>query len=106
LRTAPAISRSGWPYADEIAKQLREKDLRVEVDRESATLQAKIRDAELMKIPYMLVVGDREQESGQVAVRSREEGDLGPQPFAEFLKVIRTEFLKVIRTEAEIPATD
>jgi len=69
----------------------------VEVDRESATLQAKIRDAELMKIPYMLVVGDREQESGQVAVRSREEGDLGPQPFEQFLQTIRT--------EAEVPST-
>jgi len=97
VRILPITDRN-VPYADEIAKQLREKDLRVEVDRESATLQAKIRDAELMKIPYMLVVGDREQESGQVAVRSREEGDLGPQPFAEFLKVIRT--------EAEIPTTD
>jgi len=61
------------------------------VDGESATLQAKIRDAELMKIPYMLVVGDREEESGQVAVRSREEGDLGPQPFAQFIEQLKKE---------------
>ncbi len=88
IRVLPITDRN-VPYADEIAERLHKEDLRVEVDRESATLQAKIRDAELMKIPYMLVVGDREQESGQVAVRSREEGDLGPQPFEQFVEVIR-----------------
>jgi len=96
VRILPITDRN-IAYADEIAEQLCEAHLRVEVDRESATLQAKIRDAELMKIPYMLVVGDREQESGQVAVRSREEGDLGPQPFEQFLQTIRT--------EAEVPST-
>jgi len=96
VRILPITDRN-IAYADEIAEQLCEAHLRVEVDRESATLQAKIRNAELMKIPYMLVIGDREQESGQVAVRSREEGDLGPQPFEQFLQVICS--------EAKIPST-
>ncbi len=90
VRILPITDRN-VPYADEIAEQLREEDLRVEVDRESATLQAKIRGAELMKIPYMLVVGDREEQSGQVAVRSREEGDLGPRSLEEFLEHARVE---------------
>ncbi|MCK4323610.1 MAG: threonine--tRNA ligase [Armatimonadetes bacterium] len=90
IRILPITDRN-VPYADEIAERLREEDLRVEVDGESATLQAKIRDAELMKIPYMLVVGDREQQSGQVAVRSREEGDLGPQPLEEFIEQLKKE---------------
>src|SRR5207248_2523878 len=49
----------------------------------------KIRDAQMQKIPYMLVVGDREQENGQVAVRNRKHGDEGAKPLAEFLSQIR-----------------
>ena len=48
-------------------------------------MQAKIRDAQMQKVPYMLVVGDKEAEAGAVAVRSRDLGDLGPVPVAEFL---------------------
>ncbi len=88
VRILPITDRN-VDYARQVAQQLRDHDMRVEVDEESATLQAKVRDAELMKIPYMLVVGDREQESGQVAVRSREEGDLGPRPLEEFVETVR-----------------
>jgi threonyl-tRNA synthetase len=57
-----------------IAAQFRDRDLRVEVDGRSERMQAKIRDAQLQKVPYMAVVGDRELESGQVNVRRRDGG--------------------------------
>ena len=64
-------------YAAEVAEQLRDAGVRVEVDERSESVGRKIRDAELAKAPYMLVVGDREQEAGEVALRSHDEGDLG-----------------------------
>ncbi len=90
VRVLPITDRN-VDYARQVAQELRDHDMRVEIDEASATLQAKIRDAELMKIPHMLVVGDREQESGQVAVRSREDGDLGPRPLDEFIEQVRAE---------------
>ena len=63
--------------ASEIAAELREAGLRVGIDERSESVGRKIRDAELAKAPYMLVVGDREQEAGVVSVRSHEGGDLG-----------------------------
>ena len=84
VKVLPITDRN-QQYGRQVAERLRESGFRVEISEEAGTLQAKIRDAELMKIPYMLVVGDREQESDQVAVRSREQGDLGPQPLDEFL---------------------
>jgi threonyl-tRNA synthetase len=74
-------------YAHQVAGRLREAGLRVEVDDSSERMQAKIRDAQLQKIPYMLVVGDREAEKGTVAVRLRTEEDLGPRPVEEFLSM-------------------
>ncbi len=78
-------------YAQKVFDALFERDFRVELDDSAATLSHKIRDAELMKVPYMLVVGDREAESGQVAVRSREEGDLGPVPLEKFIERLAAE---------------
>jgi threonyl-tRNA synthetase len=57
-----------------IAARFRDQDLRVEVDGRGERMQAKIRDAQLQKVPYMAVVGDRELESGQVNVRTRDGG--------------------------------
>ncbi len=64
-------------YATEVLAQLREAGVRIEVDERSESVGRKIRDAELSKVPYMLVVGDREQEAGEVALRSHGQGDLG-----------------------------
>jgi threonyl-tRNA synthetase len=74
------------PYAEEVAARLRAADLRVEVDARSERMQAKIRDAQLQKVPYMLVVGDKEAAAGTVAVRERSGENLGPMPVEEFLK--------------------
>ncbi|MGC9316985.1 MAG: threonine--tRNA ligase [Armatimonadota bacterium] len=85
------INDRNFDYAEQVACGLRAEDLRVEVDTESGTLGNKIRQAELEKVPYMLIVGDREEEAGQVAVRKRGEGDLGPTSIAEFLESIQDE---------------
>jgi threonyl-tRNA synthetase len=71
-------------YAREAAERLREAGLRVEVDGRSESIAKKIREAELLKVPYMLVVGDAEQEAEALAVRRHREGDLGVQSLAEF----------------------
>jgi threonyl-tRNA synthetase len=73
-------------YAEQAADKLRQAGLRVEVDARSDRMNAKIRDAQMQKIPYMLVVGDREAEAGQVAVRLRSEEDLGAISVEAFLK--------------------
>jgi threonyl-tRNA synthetase len=78
------ITERALDYGRQVRDRLLQDGLRAELDDSQGTLSAKIRDAELMRLPYMLVVGDREAESGQVAVRHREEGDLGPQPLEQF----------------------
>jgi threonyl-tRNA synthetase len=76
-------------YAREIRKQLADAGIRVTVDDRSEKVNLKIRDAQMQKIPYMLVVGDREQENGCVAVRHRKHGDQGVKPLAECIAAIR-----------------
>ena len=71
-------------YANQVADELRESGLRVEVDDRSESVGRKIRDAELRKLPYMLVVGDQEESDRKVAVRRHHEGDIGAVEVAEF----------------------
>jgi threonyl-tRNA synthetase len=71
-------------YAEQVAADLRAAGLRVDVDAGSERMNKKIRNAQLQKIPYMLVVGDREAEEETVAVRTRDEEDRGAMPLAEF----------------------
>lgn len=71
-------------YAERVAQELLVAGLRVEVDGRREGMRAKIRDAQVQKIPYMLVVGDKEAQGDQVAVRVRNGQDLGPRPIAEF----------------------
>ncbi len=72
-------------YAHQVAAQLRAAQLRVQVNDSGDRMQAKIRDAQLQKIPYMLVVGDREMADGTVAVRLRSGENLGARPVADFV---------------------
>ena len=76
-------------YARDLRKQLDAAGIRATVDERSEKVNLKIRDAQLQKIPYMLVVGDREQQSGKVAVRNRKLGDQGAQPLADFIAAVR-----------------
>jgi threonyl-tRNA synthetase len=78
-------------YARETAARLREAGLRVEVDERSESIGKKIREAEVLKVPHMLVVGDQEQEAGAVAVRRHREGDQGSEPVAEFARRVADE---------------
>jgi threonyl-tRNA synthetase len=73
------------PYAEGVRDQLQAAGLRVEVDGRVEKIGYKIREAQLQKIPYMLVIGDREAAEGLVAVRSRFGGDLGTRPVAAFV---------------------
>ena len=72
-------------YAREVKAKLVAAGLRVDVDERSERMNAKIRDAQNQKIPYMLVVGDKEMESGQVALRLRNNENPGPMPLADFI---------------------
>jgi len=75
-------------YAGKVRDRLAAAGFRVEMDASSEKVNAKIRDAQLQKIPYMLVVGDREAESGTVSVRNRRHGDQGAKPVEEFLAAL------------------
>jgi threonyl-tRNA synthetase len=79
----PITDRSN-EYAERVAAELRGASLRVEVNARGDKIGAKIRDAQLRKIPFMLVLGDREVEEGKVAVRERARGDLGTMTIQEF----------------------
>jgi threonyl-tRNA synthetase len=78
-------------YANNVAMELRTAGFRVHLDDRNEKLQAKIRDAQMQKIPYMLVVGGKEAEAGTVSVRHRSKGDLGPRPLAEFVETLQQE---------------
>jgi threonyl-tRNA synthetase len=76
-------------YANNVVAELRAAGFRAHLDDRNEKLQAKIRDAQLQKIPYMLIVGGKEAEAGTVSVRHQSKGDLGPRPIAEFLADLR-----------------
>ena len=78
-------------YADEVASKLRGRGLRVEVDGRNERMNLKIREAQLRKVPYMLVVGDREAEGGTASVRSRDAGNLGATPMSKLLEDLSDE---------------
>ncbi len=82
-------------YADTVAKELKDAGFRVEANLKSDKIGAKIRDAQLQKVPYMLVLGDQELEAGKVAVRERKEGDIGAMSLEEFReKITRQKLLR------------
>jgi threonyl-tRNA synthetase len=78
-------------YAKKVADDLRAAGLRVEIDVRSERMQAKIRDAQLQKVPYMLVVGDRESEAKAASVRLRSGEDLKARAVAEIIERMREE---------------
>ena len=75
-------------YAESVAAELRDAGFRVEVNLKSDKIGAKIRDAQLQKVPFMLILGDKEQDEKQVAVRERKQGDIGAMSLAEFKEMI------------------
>ena len=81
-------------YAQQVMQQLEDAGIRVEIDQRSERLSAKIRDAQLQKVPYMFVVGGKEAEAQSVAVRSRDAGDLGVQTITESIDKLLREAAK------------
>ncbi len=90
------ISDKFAEYGESVRKQLDEAGIRVELDTRSEKIGYKIREAQMQKIPYMLIVGQKEQEEGLVAVRSRFAGDEGQKSLAAFVEEVKEE----IRTKA------
>jgi threonyl-tRNA synthetase len=78
-------------YARQVTETLGASGLRVELDDRQEKIGYKIREAQLQKVPYMLVVGDREAAEGAVSVRSRSDGDLGPRQVADFVRAAADE---------------
>jgi len=76
-------------YAQKALVALKAAGLRVELDDSSGRMNAKIRDAQLQKVPYMLVIGDREAENGQVSVRLRTNEDLGAMSIESFVERVQ-----------------
>lgn len=96
VRVLP-ISERLHDQADEIKRQLEEAGLEVTCDHRSEKIGYKIREAQLEKIPYMLVIGDKEVENGVVAVRSRRDGDIGTMPLSDFI----AKAVEEVRTKAK-----
>jgi len=84
VKVLPIIEKH-HDYAQQVQKKLEAAGIRAEVDYRNEKIGYKIREAQMEKVPYMLVIGDKEAENGQVAVRSRRDGDLGPIPLDTFL---------------------
>lgn len=78
-------------YAQEIAEKLKEKDIRVETDLRREKIGAKIRDTQMQKVPYMIILGDKEEKESLISVRHRAKGDLGTKKLKDFLAGLREE---------------
>jgi len=83
-------------YANKVLEALKAAGVRAEVDSRSERMNANVRDAQLKKIPYMLVVGDKEEANNSVAVRLRTNENLGPRPLQEFVEHIQ----EIIKTKS------
>ena len=90
------ISERHHDYAKRLEQSMADAGLRVEADYRAEKMGYKIREAQLQKIPYMVIVGDKEAESGQVSVRSHKDGDKGSMAVEQFV----TEVQEEIRTRA------
>ncbi len=102
IRVLP-LTEKQQDYADTVAGRLREAGLRVAVDERSEKIGAKIRNAQLDKIPYMLIIGPREAEENVVAVRSRTKGDQGAMPLSDLVDQVQEE-IRLRSAQLETPA--
>ncbi|SHK02349.1 threonine--tRNA ligase [Desulforamulus aeronauticus] len=90
VRVMP-ITDKHHEYANTVVKKMQELDIRVELDARNEKINYKIREAQTQKIPYMLVIGDREMEQGAVAVRQRGKGDIGAIQVEEFINTVQAD---------------
>jgi threonyl-tRNA synthetase len=85
------ISDKFTPYAKQVSKQLQAAGIRCDVDERNEKIGKKIRDTELARVPYMLVVGEKEEAAGAAAVRAKFKGDIGVQPVADIVTMLKHE---------------
>ena len=86
------IAKDHFDYAHELKKIFADSNIRVEIDERDEKLGRKIRDAQLQKVPYMIVIGDKERDNKTLGVRKRTEGDLGSMTLDEFRALLDKEF--------------
>ncbi len=98
------ISEKFMDYAQKVTDRLLEEDIRVEMDNRAEKIGYKIRDAQTNRIPYMLIVGEKEEESGTVSVRSRAAGDEGQTSLDAFISSIQQEIKEKTIRESETKA--
>ena len=85
------VSDKSLDYAKQVEAGLKAKGIRVETDERNEKIGYKIREAQLEKLPYMLIIGDKEKEEGTVSVRMREKGDIGSMALEEFAARVKKE---------------
>lgn len=88
------VSEKHQSYANEIKKELEKNNVRVELKDENETLGKKIREAEMQRVPYLLILGDKEIQGKSVSVRQRDKGDTGAVELNKFIEKIREEITK------------
>ncbi len=91
------VSEKASGYAENVWRTLFGHNIRIEIDSRNERLQKKIRDAEVQKIPYMLVIGEKEESVGMISVRSKAQGDIGRMKLGEFIERIKEETEKKVR---------
>jgi threonyl-tRNA synthetase len=85
------ISDKFIPYAEQVLQQLKQSEVRGEIDDRNEKIGKKIRDTELAKVPFMLVIGEKEMNDNKVAVRRQGKGDLGVQGVEDFINLVNEE---------------
>lgn len=91
VRILPISSERHMDYAKKVKAKLEEANIRVELDERNEKVGYKIREAQMQKIPYMLIVGDKEEQENSVSVREREAGDVGAKSVDEFIEDVKSQ---------------
>ncbi len=91
------VSDKVTEYAENVQRTLFNADIRVNIDRRNERLQKKIRDAEVERVPYMIIIGQKEESIGMISVRSKAQGDIGRMKLGDFMERIKEEIEKKVR---------
>jgi len=91
------VSEKAISYAEKVEKSLIDEEIRVELDARNERLQKKVRDAEVEKVPYMIIVGEKEAAKGSLSIRSKSQGDMGEVKLADFVQMIKKEIREKVR---------
>jgi len=91
------VSEKSMKYASSAAKTLKEAGIRIELDARNERLQKKVRDAEIEKVPYMAVIGEKEEKDGTLSIRSKAQGDIGKMAITDFVSMLKREIEEKVR---------